>query len=670
MDSENRTIINSHPPRPVIENVEPEIEAGRFPAKRILNDKVNVRADIHADAHDLLAAAVLYRKAGEEEWSESPMTLLVNDRWEGSFVVSQLGLYEFTIEAWIDRFASWKSRLLKKVAAGQEVSQDLLIGAELIRHAADRASREDSLLLQNWAESLSDPRLNLPTKTDLVSNSMFDLLMGRYPDRSASASYDRILTITVDPEIARFSSWYEMFPRSASAEPGKHGTFRDCRKRLPYIAGMGFNVLYLPPIHPIGRTHRKGRNNTLQPDPDAPGSPWAIGSDEGGHTAIHPQLGSMDDFRDLIRKARETGIEVALDLAFQCSPDHPWIKEHPGWFRRRPDGSIQHAENPPKIYEDIVPLDFETDDWKALYKELFGVVMLWIAQGVRVFRVDNPHTKPYSFWEWLIREVKQAHPEVIFLSEAFTRPKVMYRLAKIGFSQSYTYFTWRHTSHELRTYLTELTRPPLAEYFRPNLWPNTPDILPVHLQFGGRPAFQMRLILAATLGSNYGIYGPAFELCENTPIAVGKEEYLDSEKYEIRHWNLQQSGALSPIITRINTIRRENPALQSDRNLRFHEVSNDQLLAYSKHTDDLSNIILTVVNLDADNVQSGFIKLPMEELNITTSRPFQVHDLLSARRYLWSGTSHYVEINPHSMPAHVFRLRRYVRSEKDFDYYL
>jgi starch synthase (maltosyl-transferring) len=503
-----------------------------------------------------------------------------------------------------------------------------------------------------------------------VMDREVDRVTRLYPDRGTSATYEKTLAITVDRERARFSSWYEMFPRSCASEPGRHGTFRDCEQMLPYVAEMGFDVLYFPPIHPIGRTNRKGKNNSAEAEPGDVGSPWAIGSGEGGHKSVDPQLGTFDDFRALVSRAREHGLEIALDLALQCSPDHPWISEHPDWFRHRPDGSIQYAENPPKKYEDIVPLDFETSDWRALYRELLSVVLFWIDHGVRIFRVDNPHTKPYAFWEWMIGQVKSVHPEIIFLSESFTRPKVMYRLAKLGFTQSYTYFTWRQTAKEIRDYMTELTKTSVSEFFRPNLWPNTPDILPENLQIGGRSAFQLRLVLAATLGSNYGIYGPAFELCEDVPLEPGREEYLNSEKFETREWNREQAASLRWLIARVNEIRKENKALQSSHNLQFHPVTNDQLLAYSKHTDDKSNLILTVVNLDVNHVQSGYVDLPLSELNIETMRPFQVHDLLSGQRFLWSGPRNYVELDPKKIPAHVFRLRRYLRTERDFDYYL
>jgi starch synthase (maltosyl-transferring) len=490
--------------------------------------------------------------------------------------------------------------------------------------------------------------------------------MAAHPDRSRSTVSDVAYQIDVDRERARFSSWYELFPRSWG-EGGRHGTFADVADNLPYIADLGFDVLYLPPIHPIGHAFRKGPNNSLEPDPDDPGVPWAIGNENGGHLAIHPELGTLEDFRDLRDRAADFGIEIALDIAFQCSPDHPWVEEHPEWFKHRPDGTIQYAENPPKKYEDIYPLDFETSDPAGLWEALKGVFSFWAGEGVKIFRVDNPHTKAFPFWEWAIGELKQEDPELIFLAEAFTRPKVMYRLAKLGFTQSYTYFTWRNTGWELKEYLTGLTQGPAADFFRPNFWPNTPDILTEYLQTGGRPAFITRLILATTLSSNYGIYGPAFELMENTPRSPGSEEYLDSEKYQLRHWELHRPDSLAPIIAQVNRIRREHPALQVTDGLIFHPTDNETLLCYSKLRGD--DLILVVVNLDPEHVQSGWTNLPLGELGIDPEHPFQVHDLLVDRRYMWQGPHNFVRLDPHALPAHVFAVRRRVRTEQDFDYF-
>jgi len=663
--------VTATPNRVAIENVLPAVDGGRFPARRTVGEEVRVTADIHADGHDMIRAVLRYRPEGETEWREAPMRLLVNDRWSGTFRVDRIGRYRFTLEGWVDRFASWRRDLGRKAEAGQPVSVDLEAGARMVEEAAGRAAGQDRKVLRERAAALRVGKGR--TEGEAVENALDPELlerMERYPDRSRATVLGQELRVDVDRERARFSTWYELFPRSCSPIPGKHGTFRDVEQRLPYVASMGFDVLYLPPIHPIGKTHRKGRNNSVVCTPDDVGSPWAIGSKEGGHVAVHPSLGTLQDFKRLVTKAKEHGIEIALDIAFQCSPDHPYVREHRKWFRERPDGSVQCAENPPKIYEDIYPFDFETNAWRELWEELKRIVEFWIGTGVRIFRVDNPHTKPYDFWEWLIGEIKGKHPDILFLSEAFTRPKVMYRLAKVGFTQSYTYFAWRNSKRELTEYFTELAQQPGRDFFRPNLWPNTPDILTEQLQYGGRPVFMARLVLAATLGASYGIYGPAFELCENRATAPGKEEYLDSEKYQLRHWEIDREDSLKEFIGRVNRIRRENPALQSDENLLFHPVDNEQVLAYSKGTPDLSNIILTVVNLDPHYTQSGWIELPLERLGLDPAAPFQGHDLLSGARYLWHGRRVYLELRPREVPAHIIRLRRRVRSERDFDYFL
>jgi starch synthase (maltosyl-transferring) len=649
----------------VIEGVSPEIEGGRFMAKTTLGEHFRVEADVFADGHDVVVAVLKYRREAEPEWAEVRMTPLGNDRWAAEAKVSDLGRYVYTLEGWVDQFATWARDLAKRVEAGQDVGVDLAVGAELVEAARKRAAGHDAMRLREYARGFKAKRegARRAQSPELAG------LMEKYEDRSLKTTYGKELRVVVERERARFSSWYELFPRSTSPVPGRHGTFKDTEDRLPYIAKLGFDVLYLPPIHPIGRSFRKGPNNSAQCGPDDPGSPWAIGAAEGGHMAIHPELGTLKDFRRLVKKAKEQGIEIALDIAFQCSPDHPYVRDHPEWFRRRPDGSIQYAENPPKKYQDIYPFDFETERWRELWIELKKVVLFWVDHDVRIFRVDNPHTKPFRFWEWLISEVKRDHPDVLFLSEAFTRPRVMYQLAKLGFTQSYTYFTWRNTAWELQEYLTELTQTEVAHFFGPNLWPNTPDILPEHLQTGGRPAFMARLVLAATLGSSYGIYGPAFELVDNRPIEPGKEEYLDSEKYEIKNWELDNPRSLREFITLVNRIRRENPALQSNRSLRFHQVENPQMLCYSKVASDDANMIVTVVNLDPFNTQSAFITLPLDALGLPSEQPYQVHDLLTNARYMWSGSRNYVELHPHAVPAHIFRIRRRVRTERDFEYY-
>jgi starch synthase (maltosyl-transferring) len=662
--------------RVIIEGVTPEIDGGSFPIKRIAGDEVVVEADLLTDGHDALTSILLYRKETDTGWSEVEMKPLGNDRWRASFTVDELGRYRYTVQGWVDHFKTWARDLRKRVDAGQDVTLDLLIGAELVeaahkaaanQQAGAAASQMDVTWLSTYAEAL---RAGGEDGASHALSSELARLMSLYSERLFVTTYEKELEVVVDRELARFGAWYELFPRSCSPVPGEHGTFKDVEARLPYVASMGFDVLYLPPIHPIGASFRKGPNNSTSAAPGDPGSPWAIGSAEGGHKAIHRQLGTLEDFRHLVHAAAQHNIELALDIAFQCAPDHPYVKEHPEWFRQRPDGTIQYAENPPKKYQDIYPFDFETEQWRELWDELKSVVQFWVDQGVRIFRVDNPHTKPFPFWEWLISEIKRDYPETIFLAEAFTRPSALYGLAKRGFTQSYNYFAWRNTKWELTEYLTELTQTEVREYTGPNLWPNTPDILPEFLQFGGRPGFMIRFVLAATLGPSYGIYGPAFELCGNLPVAPGREEYLDSEKYELRNWDIDRTDSLRELIGRVNQIRHENPAFHLNHNLRFHQVDNDQIIAYSKSSADGTNHVLVVVNLDPHYKQSGFIHLPAEELGIDPGQPYQAHDLLTDARYLWHGSRNYVELNPETLPAHIFVLRRKIRTEHDFDYYL
>ena len=652
--------------RVVIEGVSPEIDGGRFPIKRTVGERVVVEADAFTDGHDLLFCALGHRRDEEPDWTWVRMVHVVNDRWRGEFSVGDVGVHRYTIKGWVDRFGSWRRDLEKKAAAGQDIDVELLAGAEIVERVARRARSRDADWLRGFARKL---RSSDSGAYDAAVDDGLAVLMAKYPDQESATAYERELSVVVDRERARFSSWYEMFPRSASSRPGRHGTFRDVEARLPYVADMGFDVLYLPPLHPIGYTNRKGKNNNPNGGQSDVGSPWAIGSGEGGHTAVHPDLGTFADFDRLMAKAADLGLEIAMDLAYQCSPDHPWVKTNPEWFRYRPDGSVQYAENPPKKYQDIYPLDFETENWQELWDELEGVVRFWIDRGIRIFRVDNPHTKPLAFWEWLLDRIRPDHPDVIFLSEAFTRPKVMYRLAKLGFNQSYTYFAWRNQKWELEQYLDELTRTEVREYFRPHLWPNTPDILTDYLQSGGRPAFMARLVLAATLGASYGIYGPAFELCENRALAPGSEEYLDSEKYEIRQWDISRDDSLAPLIGLVNRIRRECPELHTNERLRFHQLDNDQLIAYSKTTEDSAGILVVVVNLDPYHVQSGWLHLPLEELSVDPTQTYQMHDLLSDARYFWHGDTNYVELNPHVLPAHIFRVRRRIRTEEDFETY-
>jgi starch synthase (maltosyl-transferring) len=653
--------------RVVIDQVLPMIDCGRFPIKRIAGETVQVSANLFADGHDALSAHLLHRRMPDGAWTSTPMQPLANDRWTGAFPVHEPGRYIYTVEGWVDHFKSWQRDLQKRLEAGQVLRVDLQIGQALIEEAAKRAGGDDQARLTADARRLGNGREHDAAAVAL--DPELTRLMERYPDLRSVSRYGRELQVIVDRRRAAFSAWYERFPRSCASQAGRHGTLFDLEQLIPEIADMGFDVLYLPPIHPIGTTNRKGKNNRPQAGSGDPGSPWAIGAEEGGHTALHPELGTFKDFARLIRNANEHGIEIAMDLAFQCSPDHPYVKAHPQWFRWRPDGTIQFAENPPKKYEDIVPLNFETDDWKALWEELKQVALFWVEQGVHIFRVDNPHTKPFPFWEWLIAEITRDHPDVLFLAEAFTRPSLMQGLAKLGFTQSYTYFTWRNSKQEIIDYLTELTQSELREYFRPNFWPNTPDILPEHLQYGGRPAFLTRLVLAATLSSNYGIYGPPFELCLSTPRA-GVEEYLDNEKYEITHWDWNAPGNLKAFVARVNRCRRENPALHTTWNLRFCDVDNGQLLAYGKVSDDGSNIVLTIVNLDPVYTQSGWVTVPLAEWGIGPDQPFLVHDLLNDQTYIWQGERNYVQLDPQTMPAHLFTIRKRLKRETDFDYFV
>jgi starch synthase (maltosyl-transferring) len=670
--------------RIIIEGVKPEIGGGRFPCKRVIGADVTVEADIFTDGHEAVTARLLSRFEKERRWREAVMDPLGNDRWRASFGVEKLGRYRYTVEAWLDPFKGWRRDMQKRLAAYQDVSVDLVIGGQLVEAAARRASGREARSLKSIAERALDTSADITERIRLIMGADVDELVARHPELDLATRYDLELEVLVEPERASFSAWYELFPRSTAPEPGRHGTFADVQRRLDYVEELGFDTLYLPPIHPIGRSKRKGPNNRETAEPGDLGSPWAIGAEEGGHDAIHPELGTLDDFRRLVEAARRRGIEVALDIAFQVAPDHPWVAQHPEWFRARPDGSIQYAENPPKKYQDIYPFDFETTDWRALWDALAGVFEFWMEQGVYTFRVDNPHTKPFAFWEWCIERIRSKRPDVVLLSEAFTTPRRMERLAKLGFTQSYTYFAWRDTKQELIDYMHELTRTDVAEYFRPNFWPNTPDILTEALQTGGRPAFMSRVVLAATLTANYGIYGPAYELMEHEPREPGSEEYLDSEKYQIRQRDLERPDSLRHFIARLNRIRRANAALHDNRTLRFHSVQHDgaeseHLLAYTKSTAAAPvtptgraiykyeefqppapgpdhNLILTVVNLDRDRTHSGWIQLPLRELGLREDVPIEVHDLLGDGRYTWRGAWNYVELDPAVVPAHIFRI--------------
>jgi starch synthase (maltosyl-transferring) len=653
--------------RVVVEYVGPQVDGGQLPIKRVVGEKVNITAHIFSDGHEKIQAELLYRTEDVKAFSSSVMSYTGNDEWTAYFEISELKTYHYTVRAWLDRFGTWQEDLRKKTTAGQKVKVDLMMGSELLEQTAGRAEGMDASKLRKLAKRLKQTKRVGKVVQIALSEELTDLV-DKYPDKSGASEYPIELSVSVSRPKALFSSWYELFPRSCGSE-GKHGTFADCERLLPDIQKLGFDVIYLPPIHPIGKIHRKGKNNSPICKPDDPGSPWAIGSAEGGHKAVHHELGTIKDFRRLVKRAKEHDIEIAIDLAFQCSPDHPYVKEHPEWFRWRPDKTVQYAENPPKKYEDILPLNFETDQWIELWEELKSIVVFWIKQGVQIFRVDNPHTKPFVFWQWLISDIKKSYPDTIFLSEAFTRPKLMQRLTKLGFDQSYTYFTWRNTKHELEQYLTELTQTEVSEYLRPNLWPNTPDILPQYLRYGGRAAFIIRLVLAATLSSSYGVYGPAFELCVSDAIEE-KEEYLNSEKYEIKDWDRERKGNIRAVIERVNRARRDNASLQRTRNLKFYEIDNDMMITYGKTTEDLSNITIMVFNLDPYHNQSGWLNLPLEELGIDPGQPYLLHDILSNDKYIWQGGRNYLELDPRVMPAHILKVHRRLRREQDFDYFM
>ncbi|MPZ87960.1 MAG: DUF3416 domain-containing protein [Nitriliruptorales bacterium] len=639
-----------------VQRITPQVDGGRYAAKAVVGDDVIVGADIFREGHDQVAAAVRYRGPEDERWREAPLRLDVNDRWYGSFQVDRIGPWRYQVVAWTDHYASWLDGISKKLAAGRtDLEVDVGVGARLLeRRRGLKAAR--AAILQT-AALLRSPEVPLADKIFAAGDPAMLLVLQRHPERKDTTFARPQLRLWVDREAARFTAWYEMFPRSEAAQPGRSGTFADAAKRLPTIVEMGFDVVYLPPIHPIGRTNRKGANNSLIAGPDDPGVPWAIGGPEGGHKSVHPALGTIEDLDDFVAEAHRHGLEVALDYAIQCSPDHPWVTEHPEWFKHHPDGSIQHAENPPKEYQDIFPVDFDTRDLDGLINELKSIIDFWISHGVKIFRVDNPHTKPLPFWEWLIELVHLEHPDVLFLSEAFTRPKMMQTLAKLGFSQSYTYFAWRNSKQEITAYLTELTRTEMVDYFRPSFWPNTPDILTEFLQSGGRPAFKLRLLLAALLSPAYGIYS-GYELCENVPAREGSEEYLDSEKYQYRPRDWNQPDSLAPYITRLNRLRKIHPALRLFRTLWFHHIDDPAMLCFSKVTFDRTHPILVVANLDVHSPRESLTSLDLWQLGLENAgEAYEAHDLLTDTVYVWHGQENYVRLDPQVEPAHVFALR-------------
>jgi starch synthase (maltosyl-transferring) len=635
--------------RVIIENVQPEIDGGLYPSKRTVGERVDVSADIFGDGHDHIRANVLYKKSGAKEWSRVEMQASMNDSWYASFHILEKVPYSYTIEAWVDHLETWHDGIKKKANAMLNVFLELQEGAIMLEKLAHGRNKD----LREVAERFRDEKKYLLNVEHVLSEE-FAQLVHHYPLREFETRYAKELHIVVETTKAVFSSWYELFPRSAGPG-GRHGTFKDVIKVLPRVEAMGFDVLYLPPIHPIGKVNRKGKNNNVRAKEGEPGSPWAIGSEEGGHKAIHSELGTLADYQQLIEEAKKRGIDIAFDLAFQCAPDHPYVKEHPEWFRQRPDGSIQYAENPPKKYQDIYPFNFECDDWQGLWHELKSVILYWVEQGVTIFRVDNPHTKPIPFWQWVIEEVHKRYPDTIFLAEAFTRPRIMASLAKVGFTQSYTYFTWRVSKQELIGYMNELVHSPSRNYFRPNFWPNTPDILPYHLQHQGENMFIIRYSLAATLSASYGIYGPPYEFFDNNPVP-GKEEYMDSEKYEIKEFNWRRTNRMTDIIALVNKARKEHRALQSTWNIHFCEIHDDSLMAYLKYTDDLKSIILVIVNLDQHNKHQGYVQLPLHLLGITGNVNIKLKDCMTGELYTWTQEWNYVELDPYRLPFHLFEV--------------
>ncbi|MPZ73314.1 MAG: DUF3416 domain-containing protein [Nitriliruptorales bacterium] len=651
-----------------VQNVSPNVDCGRYAAKAVVADDVVVAADVFREGHDKVAAGVRFRGPGDATWHESPLRLDVNDRYYGTFHVDRVGAWRYQVVGWTDYYASWLDGLVKKHEAGQtDLAVEFEEGAQLLdRRKAPRAVKD---IIREVVAVLRGDAGN-EEKVAAAAGGDLQLVLQRHPER-LDATTTKDLGLWVDREAAQFSAWYEMFPRSEGAQvpsdsaPTRHtgdgdelrsGTFSEAAKRLPAIAEMGFDVLYLPPIHPIGRQFRKGPNNTLAPGPDDPGVPWAIGSEDGGHTAVHPDLGTIEDFDDFVAEAQRHGLEVALDFAIQCSPDHPWVKQHPEWFKHRGDGTIAYAENPPKRYQDIYPIDFDTPDLEGLRAELKSVLDYWISHGIKIFRVDNPHTKALPFWEWLIAAIRIEHPDVLLLAEAFTKPKMMQTLGKLGFSQSYTYFAWRNSKDELIEYLTELAHGEMADYYRPNFWPNTPDILTEYLQHGGPPAFKIRAVLAALMSPSWGMYS-GYELCENVAVREGSEEYLNSEKYQYRPRDWDAADSLAPYIARLNEIRRNHAGFRRLRNIWFHQIANDNLIAFSKVARDRTDPVLTIVNLDPYTAQEGTTWLDMWQLGLEHAGPYEAHDLLTDTTYIWHGPGNYVRLDPHVEPAHVLRLR-------------
>ena len=640
--------------RIIIENISPQLQEGQFYIKRVTGESVTVTADILGDGHDVLQAEVCYKHEKEKKWQVSRFEFVLNDSYTTSFYVEKPGFYEYKVRGWIDGALNWQHAIEVKLKDGQHVNSELLDGVQYLDAILKDVSKEDKTFLKN-AKAAFEDETRFSEATSIATSEHLQSLFTAFPQRKF-ASETKPLQVYVDRKKAAFSTWYEFFPRSASEEAGEHGTFKDCERLLPRIANMGFDVLYFPPIHPIGEVNRKGKNNATNAELGDTGVPWGIGSKEGGHKSIHPELGNEKDFKNLIKKAGEYGMEIAMDLAFQTAPDHPYHKDHPQWFKKRPDGTMQYAENPPKKYQDIVNFNWDTDDYKKMWKELLSVAYHWIDLGVKIFRVDNPHTKPFHFWEWFITEIKEKHPDVLFLAEAFSRPKIMQQLAKVGYTQSYSYFTWRTSKQELMEYMIELTQGKMKEYYRPNFWPNTPDINPWHLQHANEEQHIIRYALAATLSGNIGIYGPVFEFQDTNPVP-GKEEYMDSEKYQIRHWDWGRDNKLMHLITRINKIRREQPALQQTNNIKFCGIYNEAILAFYKWDESRNDELLIIISLDPHQSQSGYVELPLEQLGVHAGHHLHMRDLVTENWFTWHDQWNYVQLNP-GLPFHIFKINK------------
>ena len=640
--------------RVVVDFVSPQINNGEFFIKRVVNEIVNVGAHVLADGHDVIGASVLYKNERDSKWKEVRMQPTFNDEWQASFIVEKQGFYTYKVEGWVDYALNWQHGIERKIDDNQHVNSELLEGVEFLKSIAKKATKTEKEYLDNLSKLFADSKTYKEAIKEAVNDKLHNIFL-KYPAK-VLANTSKDYKVYVDRLKARFSTWYEFFPRSASENKSVHGTFKDCERLLPRVANMGFDVLYLPPIHPIGEVNRKGKNNTTNAQEGDVGSTWGIGSKLGGHKDIHPELGSLNDFKTLVKNAKKHGVEVAMDYALQAAPDHPWVKEHPEWFKWRPDGTVQYAENPPKKYQDILPIYWESKDYKALWNECLDTLLYWIDCGINIFRVDNPHTKPFYFWNWIISEVKQKHPDVIFLAEAFTAPKIMARLAKEGYTQSYTYFTWRNSKHDFIEYMNELTQSELKEFMQPNFWPNTPDINPYHLQGANDSKFIQRYVLAATLSSSIGIYGPVFEhmISDSLP---GREEYLNSEKFQISHYDWSKENKLTTIITKINSIRNENTALQQTNNIKFCHIENDNLLAFYKWDEDKSNELLIIISLDPYYAQQGSVQLPLHDLGIHQGHQIQVQDLVTGSSYNWFNEWNFIELHP-TLPFHIFKINK------------